>query len=159
MDLVLAGQSFDVGVPPSTCLLEDKFVCIACLEMSPTDLVLLPKIFLSGNMWWSNISISRRPLKMKMLFEKKALYATVGPLLGPTLMLASLVCGTPMLATVPARIAYDFAERWPIKILPFPFKHDSIRVFAYWHSSRNQDVILSAFVSAAKSAAALSFQV
>ena len=45
MDLVLAGQSFDVGVPPSTCLLEDKFVCIACLEMGPTDLVLLPQDF------------------------------------------------------------------------------------------------------------------
>jgi hypothetical protein len=35
-----------------------------------------------------------------------------------------------MLATVPARIAYDFAERWPIKILPFPFEHDPICVLA-----------------------------
>jgi DNA-binding transcriptional LysR family regulator len=64
---------------------------------------------------------------------------------------ASLVCGTPMLATVPARIAYDFAKRWPIKILPFPFMHEPIRVFAYWHPSRNQDAILSALVDAAKS--------
>ena len=155
VDLVLAGQSFDIGVPPNTSLLEDKFVCIACLEMGPTELDLLPQEFSKRE------HVVVRYFDKQMTFEDEDALRKKGIIRNRRITtwshthVASLVSGTPMLATVPARIAYNFAERWPIKILPFPFEHDPIRVFAYWHPSRNQDAILAAFLSTAKSAAAL----
>ena len=151
VDLVLSGQSFDIGVTPSTCVLEDQYVCIACSKMGPSGGKLLPQEFASSE------HVVVRYFDQQMTFEDEDALRKAGVVRTRRIttwshtQVASLVCGTPMLATVPARIAYDFAKRWPIKILPFPFMHEPIRVFAYWHPSRNQDAILSALVDAAKS--------
>ncbi|MDT2058133.1 MAG: LysR family transcriptional regulator [Planktomarina sp.] len=151
VDLVLSGQSFDIGVTPSTCVLEDQYVCIACSKMGPSGGKLLPQEFANSE------HVVVRYFDQQMTFEDEDALRKAGVVRTRRIttwshtQVASLVCGTPMLATVPARIAYDFAKRWPIKILPFPFMHEPIRVFAYWHPSRNQDAILSALVDAAKS--------
>ena len=151
VDLVLSGQSFDIGVPPSTCLLEDQFVCIACSEMGPPGKDLLPQEFACSE------HVVVRYFDQQMTFEDEDALRKAGVVRTRRVTtwshthVASLVCGTSMLATIPARIAHDFATRWPIKILPFPFPHEPIRVFAYWHPSRNQDAILSALVASAKS--------
>ena len=151
VDLVLSGQSFDIGVTPSTCVLEDQYVCIACSKMGPSGGKLLPQEFANSE------HVVVRYFDKQMTFEDEDALRKAGVVRTRRIttwshtQVASLVCGTPMLATVPARIAYDFAKRWPIKILPFPFMHEPIRVFAYWHPSRNQDAILSALVDAAKS--------
>ena len=151
VDLVLSGQSFDIGVTPSTCVLEDQYVCIACSKMGPSGGKLLPQEFANSD------HVVVRYFDQQMTFEDEDALRKAGVVRTRRIttwshtQVASLVCGTPMLATVPARIAYDFAKRWPIKILPFPFMHEPIRVFAYWHPSRNQDAILSALVDAAKS--------
>ena len=149
VDLVLSGQSFDIGVPPSTCVLEDKYVCIACSKMGPVGDKLLPQEFANSE------HVVVRYFDQQMTFEDEDALRKAGVVRTRRITTwshtqgASLVCGTRMLATVPARIAYDFGKRWPIKILPFPFAHEPIRVFAYWHPSRNQDAILSALVHAA----------
>ena len=149
VDLVLSGQSFDIGVPPSTCVLEDKYVCIACSKMGPVGDKLLPQEFANSK------HVVVRYFDQQMTFEDEDALRKAGVVRTRRIttwshtQVASLVCGTRMLATVPARIAYDFGKRWPIKILPFPFAHEPIRVFAYWHPSRNQDAILSALVHAA----------
>ena len=151
VDLVLSGQSFDIGVTLSTCVLEDQYVCIACSKMGPSGGKLLPQEFANSE------HVVVRYFDQQMTFEDEDALRKAGVVRTRRIttwshtQVASLVCGTPMLATVPARIAYDFAKRWPIKILPFPFMHEPIRVFAYWHPSRNQDAILSALVDAAKS--------
>ena len=151
VDLVLSGQSFDIGVTPSTCVLEDQYVCIACSKMGLSGGKLLPQEFANSE------HVVVRYFDQQMTFEDEDALRKAGVVRTRRIttwshtQVASLVCGTPMLATVPARIAYDFAKRWPIKILPFPFMHEPIRVFAYWHPSRNQDAILSALVDAAKS--------
>jgi DNA-binding transcriptional LysR family regulator len=150
VDLVLSGQSFDIGVPSNTCLLEDQFVCIACSKMGPPGKNLLPREFAYSE------HVVVRYFDQQMTFEDEDALRKAGVVRTRRITtwshthVASLVCGTSMLATVPARIADDFSRRWPIKILPFPFSHEPIRVFAYWHPSRNQDAILSALVTAAK---------
>jgi len=150
VDLVLSGQSFDIGVPPSTCVLEDKYVCIACSKMGPVGDKLLPQEFANSE------HVVVRYFDQQMTFEDEDALRKAGVVRTRRIttwshtQVASLVCGTRMLATVPARIAYDFSKRWPIKILPFPFAHEPIRVLAYWHPSRNRDAILSALVHAAK---------
>ena len=151
VDLVLSGQSFDIGMPPSTCLLEDQYVCIACSEMGLTGIKLSSQEFACAE------HVVVRYFDQQMTFEDEDALRKVGVIRTRRITtwshahVASLVCGTSMLATVPARIAHDLAKRWPIKILPFPFPHEPIRVFAYWHPSRNKDVILKELVGAAKS--------
>ena len=151
VDLVLSGQSFDIGMPPSTCLLEDQYVCIACSEMGPTGRKLSSQEFACAE------HVVVRYFDQQMTFEDEDALRKVGVIRTRRITtwshahVASLVCGTSMLATVPARIAHDLAKRWPIKILPFPFPHEPIRIFAYWHPSRNKDAILKELVGAAKS--------
>lgn len=153
VDLVLAGQSFDIGVPPSTCLLEDKFVSIACLKAASDIKKLSTKEFSDRE------HVVVRYFDHQMTFEDEDSLRKSGVSRDRRITtwshthVASLVCGTSMLGTVPARIAYDLIKRWPIKIFPFPFEHEPIRVFAYWHTSRNSDTVLSEFVAMAKAIA------
>ena len=155
VDLVLAGQSFDVGMPPRDCLLEDQFVCIACPETGPVGDIVTPHEFAQSE------HVVVRYFDHQMTFEDEDAIRKSGVTRIRRIttwshtQVAALVRGTPMLATIPARIAHDFAKRWPVKILPFPFEHEPIRLFAYWHPSRDQDVILAALVRAAKSASDL----
>ena len=155
VDLVLAGQSFDVGMPPRDCLFEDQFVCIACPEAGPVGDIMTPQEFAQSE------HVVVRYFDHQMTFEDEDAIRKSGVTRIRRITtwshthVAALVRGTPMLATIPARIAHDFAKRWPVKILPFPFEHEPIRLFAYWHPSRDQDVILAALVRAAKSASDL----
>ena len=124
VDLVLSGQSFDIGVTPSTCVLEDQYVCIACSKMGPSGGKLLPQEFANSE------HVVVRYFDQQMTFEDEDALRKAGVVRTRRIttwshtQVASLVCGTLMLATVPARIAYDFAKRWPIKILPFPFMRE-----------------------------------
>jgi len=151
VDLILSGQSFDIGVPPSTCLLEDQYVCIACSKMGPPGEKLLPQEFARSE------HVVVRYFDEQMTFEDEDALRKAGVVRIRRITtwshahVASLVCGTAMLATIPARIAHDLAKRWSIKILPFPFLHEPIRVFAYWHPSQDKDAILNALVGATKS--------
>jgi LysR family nod box-dependent transcriptional activator len=151
VDLVLAGQSLDVGMPPRDCLFEDRFVCIACRETGPVGDVLTPFEFAKSD------HVVVRYFNHQMTFEDEDAIRKAGLTRIRRITtwshshVAALVCGTPMLATVPARIAHNFSKRWPIKILSFPFEHEPIRLFAYWHPSRDDDAILAALVRAAKS--------
>ena len=150
VDLVLAGQSLDVGVPPNDCLYEDQFVCIACQKMGPAGNVLSPQNFTKRD------HVVVRYFEHQMTFEDEDTIRKAGATRTRRIAtwshthVAVLISETPMLATIPARLAQDFAERWPIKILPFPFEHTPIKLFAYWHPSRDQDTVLRAFVDAAK---------
>ena len=148
---MLAGQSFDVGMPPRDCLFEDQFVCIACRETGPVGNVLTPFEFAQSQ------HVVVRYFDHQMTFEDEDAIRKSGlPRIRRITTwshthVAALICKTPMLATVPARIAHDFSKRWPIKTLPFPFDHEPYRLFAYWHPSRDEDAILAALVRAAKS--------
>ena len=61
-------------------------------------------------------------------------------------LIPRLIQETPMIATVTSRIAKRMAERWPLRIHPFPFEQDPVRVYGYWHASRDRDPILQRFV-------------
>ena len=51
-----------------------------------------------------------------------------------------------MIATVASLIADGMRTRWPIKVLPFPFPHQTVGLYAYWHPSRDNDAALDAFM-------------
>ena len=58
-----------------------------------------------------------------------------------------LICGTPMIATVASLIANGMQRRWPIRIVPFPFEHQPVRQYAYWHPSRDNDPVVAEFMT------------
>lgn len=147
IDLLLAGQALDVGVPPNKCLLEDQFVCLTCRDHAPEG------DHISQDEYLERVHVVVRYFDHQLAFEDEDALRKAGLKRARRItvwsysMVPSLICDTPMIATVPLRIAEQVAQRWPVKILPFPVENEPIRVFAYWHPSRDEDTVLKRFLS------------
>ncbi|WP_299917183.1 LysR family transcriptional regulator [uncultured Roseobacter sp.] len=147
IDLMFAGQVLDVGVPPNTSLFEDHFVCLACSEaFAATEQM-------SQAEYLAQTHVVVRYFDHQLAFEDEDALRKAGLRRARHIsvwshsMVPSLVCGTSMIATVPSRIAHQIAQRWPVRIFPFPVESEPIRVFAYWHPSRDEDMVLKRFVA------------
>lgn len=149
IDLLLAGQVLDIGLPPNACLFEDSFVCLACKEHGP------PGERISRTEYLDRDHVVVRYFEHQMTFEDEDALRRSGEVRPKQVAVWSfnlvppLISGTSMIATVPSRIARQIAERWPVKIFPFPFEHEPLRVVAYWHPSRESDEVLARFVASA----------
>lgn len=151
VDLLFAGQALDIGVPPNTCLLEDEFVCLTCNEHTPDAGHLTQEDFLTRN------HVVVRYFDHQLAFEdedalrksglKRPRHITVWSYA----MVPQMICGTPMIASVPRRLARNMAQRWPITVFPFPVPSEPIRVFAYWHPSREDDAVVKQFLASTTS--------
>lgn len=139
VDLLLAGQAFNVAQPPDALVMEDRFVCLACARHGPAGEDITADDYLSRR------HVAVRYFEHRMAFEDEEAIRRHG-LMRPChvtvwsyLLAPQLICDTAMLATVTRRIAERLVERWPVKLLPFPLEQDSVRVYAYWHQSRSDD--------------------
>ena len=142
VDLLVAGQTFDVGRPPNETLCEDRFVCLVSREHPP-----------AANTLDANAYLARRHVVVRY-FESQLTHEDEEALrrhglrrphqiaVWSHLLVPQLICGTPMIATVASRVARQIAQQWPLDIYPFPFAQDPMRIYAYWHPSRDQDPIV-----------------
>ncbi len=149
IDLLFAGQAMDIGVPPNRYLLEDEFVCLGCETHGPKTANLSQEEYLARN------HVVVRYFDHQLTFEdedalrKSGLKRNRQITVWSHAMVPSMICGTPLIATIPRRLAEQMAQRWPIRLFPFPVQSEPIRVFAYWHSSREQDTVVQSFLTAA----------
>ena len=142
IDLMFAGQALDVGSPPNAIVCEDVHACLVSADHDLPDQAMSPDAY-----------FSRRHVVVRY-FESQLTFADEDALRRQGLrrprqiavwshsLVPQLICGTSMIATVAWRIARQFRERWPLKIYPFPFAPEPMRVFAYWHPSREQDPVI-----------------
>ncbi len=146
VDLVLAGQSLDVGVPPPmiACTKINSFI-FHTRKRARLGMFCRSNISQSETIWSSGILSIKSPLKMRVPFAK----------LGhPTTPDCNLVTYSRGRIDIPNTHAGDnsraacagFCQALIDKILPFPFAQAPIQVFAYWQPSRDQDTVLQAFV-------------
>ena len=147
IDLLIAGQAFDAARPPNETLFEDRFVCLIASEHAPEDGVLTRSDYLARR------HVVVRYFEYQMTFEDEEALRREG-LKRPRQvavwshsLVPQLICGTPMIATAASRIATQIAKRWPIKIFPFPFDQEPMRIYAYWHPSRDEDPVMRNFMN------------
>ncbi len=147
VDLLFAGQPFDAGRPPNEELCEDKYVCLASSEFAPEGGDLSRSDYLARR------HVVVRYFEHQMTFEDEEALRRAG-LNRPShvavwshSLVPQLICGTPMIATAASRVATQIAERWPIEIFPFPFDQEPMRIFAYWHASRDEDPVVRRFMT------------
>lgn len=154
IDLLFAGQAFDAGRPPNETLFEDKFVCLASSEYAPPDGVL------SASDYNSRRHVVVRYFEYQITFEDEEALRRAGlnrprhVAVWSHSLVPQLICGTPMIATAASRVAAQIAERWPITIFPFPLEQEPMRVYAYWHPSRDEDPVMRDFMGIAREAVA-----
>lgn len=140
IDLLFAGQALDVGVPPNETVFEDRFACLVCGDRG--------LVSLSTDAYLAARHIVLRYFEHQMTFEDEEALRRQGAARERQISVWShalvppLLCGTDRIATVAERSARDMTAHWPLRVLPFPFPHDPVRIYAYWHSSRNEDPIL-----------------
>lgn len=148
VDLVLAGQSLDIGMPPKVEAFSETFVCLSCAEYGPKTEDLTQQEFLERD------HVVVKYIKDQMTHDDEEVLRREGHSRKRRITVWSyslvpyVICNTDMIATVPARSASQIAQRWPVRVHPFPFKHDPVRVFAYWHASRDSDEVLEQLVKA-----------
>ena len=146
IDLLLAGQALKTGQSPNVCVSEDEFVCLSCSRHKPRGKRL------SRSEYGRRRHVVVRYFEHQMAFEDEEVLRKVGFRRQPHLtvwsysLVPQLICGTPMISTVPRRIAEQLAERWPVSVSPFPFDQQPVRLFAYWHPSRDGDSVLRTFL-------------
>lgn len=142
IDLLVAGQAFDAGRPPDETLCEDIFVCLVCQDHQPPGPVLDAETFFSRQHVVVRYFESHLTFEDEEALRRQGLHRPRQVSVWSQLLVPQLICGTPMIATVTWRIARQLSERWPLKIYPFPFAQDPMRVYAYWHPSRDHDPVL-----------------
>ena len=147
VDLVLSGQALNVGRTPNERLFEDQFMCLTCNKHAPQ------KGHLSQKEFTQRCHVVVRYFENQMAFEDEEILRRSTTQrerhvsVWSYTLVPELICNTPMVATVMKRIAIKLAERWPITMVPFPFAHEPVSVFAYLHPSRNSDPVLAQLLS------------
>ena len=154
VDLLFAGQALDIGVPPDETLFEEHFVCLLCRDTNPNVTRLSKKDYMARQ------HVVVRYFEHQMTFEDEEALRRAGlsrrrqVSVGSYSLVPHLICGTPMIATVALQIACGIQQRWPVRIVPFPFDHDPARIYTYWHPSRAGDAVLDAFMAIVRRIAA-----
>ncbi len=151
VDLVLAGQSLDIGMPPKVEAFSETFVCLSCADCG------LPADGLTREEFLARDHVVVKYIKDQMTHDDEEVLRREGHSRKRRItvwtysLVPYMLCDTDMIATVPARSAKQIAQRWPVRIHAFPFDHQPVRVFAYWHSSRDTDEVLEQLVNALSS--------
>ena len=146
VDLLCAGQALEMGLPPNRLLFEDHFVCLACAEHGPA-----PDMF-DKTEYLRRQHIVLRYFEQHLTFEDEEALRREGVdrrqrmAVWSHALIPDLLVGSEMVATVAGRVATELTRHWPLRQLPFPFKQTPMRVYAYWHASRNDDPVTSKFV-------------
>jgi LysR family nod box-dependent transcriptional activator len=146
VDVLFAGQSLDVGMPPNATIFEDNFVCVACTDLGPRIGELTQETFTNFEL------VVVRYFEYQMMFEYEETLRRAGiprqrqVSVWSYSLVPNLVCASQRIAIVPERIARSAAKRWPITVHPFPFPHESVSNYAFWHSSRKTDRVLDYFI-------------
>jgi DNA-binding transcriptional LysR family regulator len=154
VDLLVAGQTLNVGQPPNETLYDDRFVCLTCADHAPDGGALTRAEFFARR------QIVVRYFEYQLTFEDEEMIRREGMTRPRQIAVWSyslvprLIIGTPMVATVLSRVATQFAERWPVRVYPYPIDHDPVSIYAYWHASREGDPVLETFMNAARAVAA-----
>lgn len=145
-DLLFAGDTLDVGVAPSEVLFEDDFVCVLCKETNPTTKRLSKDDYMSRQHVVVRYFEHQMPFVDEEALRRAGLNRQRDVAVWSFSLVPHLICGTDMIATVASLIAQGMERRWPIKIVPFPFAHQPVRLYAYWHPSRDDDAVREAFM-------------
>ena len=146
IDLLLAGQALDVGMPPKATVFEDIFVCVSCSTLGPGPGELTQDVF------GTHERVVVRYFEHQLSFEDEETLRLAGISRQGQISVWSyslvphLVCSSRRIAIVPQRVADAAATRWPIRVHPFPYDHERLRAFAFWHSSRDSDRVLERFM-------------
>lgn len=146
IDLLLAGHSYNVGVPPNDTLFDDGIACLACDQMGPDENGFTREEYLVRKHVVIRYFESSLSLDDEDVLRREGLIRDRQVTLWSHSLLPQLLVSTPMIATVSDRVANTLIKNHPLKKLPFPFPHARLRYNAYWHKSRDSDYILRRFV-------------
>lgn len=146
-DLLFAGETLDVGVAPRETLFEDNFVCVLCNESNPRTRRLTVDEYLSRRHVVVRYFEHQMPFVDEDALRRAGLNRQRDVAVWSFSLVPHLICGTTMIATIASLVAKGMQHRWPITIVPFPFEHQPVRLYAYWHPSRDHDPVLAAFMA------------
>lgn len=152
VDVVFAGQAMDVGSPPDAMVFEDQFACVVCQETCPG----IKRM--SKGQYRERQHIVLRYFEHQLAFEDEEALRRQGiardrqVAVWSHALVPSLLLGTEMVATVAERAARLWERQWPVRVLPFPFPQEPMRMYAYWHASRREDALLQQFMDIARAA-------
>ncbi len=119
VDLLCAGEAFEVEQAPNEVLFDDIFVCLACEETGPEE-PFDAEAYLSGRHVVVRYFENRMTFEDEAFFWREGLKRTHQIAFWSYALIPQLICGTPRIATIRRRIAERMATQWPVKILPFP---------------------------------------
>lgn len=147
IDLLLAGHTYSVGVPPNETLFDDGIACIACAEMGPDEATWSRDEYLARKHVAIRYFETSLTLDDEDVLRREGLVRDRQVTVWSHSMLPQLLVQTPLIATVSERVANRMIRSKPLKKLPFPFPFARHKYNAYWHKSRDGDAVLMRFLN------------
>lgn len=139
LDLIILPQQFMRPEHPTALLFEDEYVVAvwsgSALARETLD---LERYFVQGHVAarfdrGSSLQLAEGPTLSAPRPRRVELIVPSFTLVPP------LLVGTELIATMPKRLAEQFAQRLPLTLKPPPFDTPKIREMAQWHNSRATD--------------------
>lgn len=147
IDILFAGESLNVGIPPNDTLYEEEFACLVCRHKGIQGKTLSPERYMQSGHVVLRYFEHRSNFEDEDALRRQGLKRKQHIAVSSATEVAPLIVNSPLIGTVPRRIAVIAAKKWPLKIMEFPFEHHPFRHCAYWHASRNDDPIVQRFLS------------
>ncbi len=142
VDLLVAGQPLDLGRSPNRLVCEDRFVCLVSADHEPEGGDLDADAFLARRHVVLKYFDPQLVLEDEEALRRQGVRRPRQIAVWSMSLVPQLVAGTPLIATSAWRIARRFSTQWPITIHRFPFAQEPMRIYAYWHPSRDEDTVL-----------------
>lgn len=138
-ELLVAPDFAKVSDHPSEGLFEDGFSCIVCREHPAWDGGLTTDAYFDAGHVGVEWGGGRR-----LTFDTRIMSATRRErrqdVIAPNFMLvAELLAGTPRIATLPTRLTWLIAKRFPVKVLPCPVAIPRFTELLQWHKYKDRD--------------------
>lgn len=119
-------------------LVNEQYVCIACRNNSALhDNITLDEYRTAHHAIADKSGMAHWIVDRAL--EVRGIKRQIGLVVPEFLALPFVIYGSEMIATVPQRVAEQFSQLLPIKIMPMPIKLDSYEVLLLWHERAHRD--------------------
>lgn len=145
IDLVIAGQLQGQWKGPRRLMFEDQMVCIGCCrcgpsagEVSPDTIANFEHVVVRYDD--GKQAASEEEFILEIAIKRRPTYVW------SYMLVPHLISGSKRLAIVPKRIALKYLERWDFQLFNYPSEALKVPAYAFWHPSRNSDMVLERFI-------------
>lgn len=128
---------------PSEPLFEDTYACLVCEKHFAPGAALSSEAYFKAAHVTVEWGGGRRVTQDARVLAGRKRTRREDVIVPNFVLVPELVVGTPRIATLPARLAWHMAARFPLRVVPCPIAIPKLTEFLQWHKHQENDPAIS----------------